>query len=1392
MKTNYTLGNVILILLLTFALNAQSQGWEKIVNKPKATFSDVKKEAEKYFDQHGRGKGSGYKQYQRWCLYNSARLMPGGKMADVNAMNEKALQESSKKSAARISSVSGAWTSLGPTKLLNGAYQPGQGRVNRLVVDPSNTNIIYAGTPKGGLWKTINGGTSWTLSSKGTESVSGIVIDPNSSPTSRTIYLLTGDADGFGSYEVGSNGVTKSTDGGLTWGALTMPWTFTPDKVLGYKMINDPANGQVLFVVSSKGIHKSTNGAVSWSTKKSGYFYDIVYKPGSSTTLYASANEGVFKSINSGETWTLMTSTLPVSPNERIALGVTPANSNYLYVYYGDPGYGRGLYRSIDGGTSFQSRTTDSKIMQSQPNYDHAIAVSPTNAEEVYLGAVEGFKSLNGGLNFDLLATTELDPSGPLSPRYVHADYHSLLFVGSTLYAATDAGVFKTTNGGDTWTTICDGLDILEVFHLNHNPTDPSVILAGTQDNGTSSIINKNNTQQFGGDGFYCFFDPTNKNRFYGSWNDGNLLRCEQNWAQPKDRSKEDSITPQAGWIENHNVWRIMNVPFVMDPTNPKVLFGAYHNLYRSPDRGLTWANITPTGLAIEVPFNKMKVCETNSNHIYASKYAEMWYTPDGGVNWNYTKPEPWLGIEDIEIHPTNPLMVWKVVSGYESGQKVFVSTDGGANWVNMDPANSLPNVPVLSIVYHKGSNEGIYIGTDLGVYYKDNTLTNWIPYSTGLPLISVRDLEIDYKNKRLIAGTFGRGIWTSDLYAAGNNAPVVSITYPTASSTIAANPKINVEVSVTVTNPIVKVELYHGEAKIGEDNSSPYNITWNNAPVGAYTLIAKATDNKGIVSYSSYIPVTISNSVALPLPWVQGDIGTVVLAGTGTYSSGTFTVKGSGADIWGTADAFHYVYQPVNGNVEIIAKVNSITNTNAWAKGGVMIRETLAANSKNVSMIVSPTSGMNLQSRSTIGGSTVSTGTTGAAPIWVKLNRTGNIFTTYKSADGLTWTQVGSPLTISMTASVYVGLALTSHNTSAVTTSAFSSVSVTTGTNAAPVVSLTAPSNNAGYASPATIVLNATATDANGIQKVEFYNGASLLFIDNASPFTYTWTGVGVGTYTLKAVAFDNTGLTATSSLITVKVSVAPVVSITLPANNATYSAPAAVNIRANATDSDGISKVEFYNGTTLLGFDNTTPYEFVWSNVNSGTYSLKAIAYDNVNVTATSSIINISVTGGACSAPQWAAATPTYTTGTVVKNTVGGTVKKYQCTVAGWCQSASAFYYEPGVGQAWTDCWTDLGVCASRMGSAGPQENLSTNLLEVFPNPTSGSAKINGFFNGDGIIKVSIHNVLGNEVIIKDVKSNDGNFECELEVGSFPKGVYTIKAVLGEEVILKKLVVN
>jgi predicted phage tail protein len=252
-----------------------------------------------------------------------------------------------------------------------------------------------------------------------------------------------------------------------------------------------------------------------------------------------------------------------------------------------------------------------------------------------------------------------------------------------------------------------------------------------------------------------------------------------------------------------------------------------------------------------------------------------------------------------------------------------------------------------------------------------------------------------------------------------------------------------------------------------------------------------------------------------------------------------------------------------------------------------------------------------------------------------VRLKRTGNLLTAYESVDGSTWTTIGTD-TIVMSDPVYVGIAVSSHNPSAATTVVadnFAVTSVQAPANQLPTASLAA--SGAPYTAPATVSLTASASDPeNQMGRVEFYNGSSLLGTDTTAPYSMTWSNVAAGTYSLTAVAYDAAGQSGHSAPVSITVAAAgnkpPTVSLTAPANGATFTAPASIAISASASDPENqLARVDFYNGSTLLGSDTSAPYSFTWSNVSAGTYALSAIARDAGGLTKQSAAVSVTVSG-------------------------------------------------------------------------------------------------------------------------------------------------------------------
>ena len=395
----------------------------------------------------------------------------------------------------------------------------------------------------------------------------------------------------------------------------------------------------------------------------------------------------------------------------------------------------------------------------------------------------------------------------------------------------------------------------------------------------------------------------------------------------------------------------------------------------------------------------------------------------------------------------------------------------------------------------------------------------------------------------------------TAGTTPAPNNPPSVSLTSPSNGSTFTAPASVTVNASASDTDgTIAQVAFFANGTHIGTDTTAPFSISWSGVPAGSYSLTGVATDSGSASATSAAVSITVGTGTppptTLPAGWSAADVGATGAAGSSTFANGTYTVTGAGADVWGTADAFHYAYRSMVGDGTIVARVTTIQHIHAWTKVGVMMRSTLSASSAHGFMMVAASAekGVPFQRRPTDGAATVSSpGSQSTAPRWVKLVRAGSLITGYESPDGVNWTVVGSD-TFTMGGTILVGLAVSSHVTGVKATATFDNVTVTAaGTppppNQPPAVSLTSPAAGTAFTAPATVNLAASATDSDGtITRVEFYANGTLVGTDTSSPYQFSWTNIPAGSYTLTAIARDDDAASTTSSGVSITVNgVAP-----------------------------------------------------------------------------------------------------------------------------------------------------------------------------------------------------------------------------------------------------------
>jgi photosystem II stability/assembly factor-like uncharacterized protein len=782
-----TLSVALIFLVTAGGLHAQTDGfynnpdtanfpyWTQMMQDPSILFHATQSAFEKYWAGRSDYKGNGWKVFKRWEYINETTVRPDGKLpAPDYVMNEMARYRASHSQK----SLSGNWSLIGPTALpANSTSQPnGLGRVNCVAFHPANQNVFYAGSPSGGLWKTTDGGSTWSvlITSLPSIGVSAILLHP----TDENLILVgTGDRDASDAPGIG---VYKSTDGGSSFVASN---SGMGTKTVGM-LIRHPSNPSVILAATSGGIYKSSDGGSTWTLKSSNSsnYKDIRFKPNDPAVVYATENGKFYRSTNTGDSWTQITS--GIITGTRLVIGVSPNQPDWVYLLQTNGAFA-GLLRSTNAGVNFSTQSTTPNIMDyscdgsgtaSQAWYDLCIAVDPANASTIYAGGVNIFKSTNGGVNWTINSHWVGASWGVTCAPSVHADIHSLDFspVNSWLYTGCDGGVYWTGNGGIAWNDISSGLSIAQVYKIGQSATSQGLTINGYQDNGTATNSGTAFTTVIGGDGMECLIDYSNSNIRYGELYYGNIRRTTGSGYSTIAANGSNGINESGGWV----------TPFILHETDPAKMFIGYKNVWRSTNvnaaspSSVSWTKIT-SGWT-----NNCTILEqspANVDILYVVFSGSIQRTDNANAaspTWTACALPGGATPTDLEAHPTDPNIIYAT-----AGYFVYKSTDKGATWTSI--SGTLPSITLNTIVYDKNTSEGLYVGNQTGVYYRDASLTDWIPFNSGLPNVNVRELEIFYDattpgNSRLKAATYGRGLWESDLYSFFTISPMnQDVAYP-------------------------------------------------------------------------------------------------------------------------------------------------------------------------------------------------------------------------------------------------------------------------------------------------------------------------------------------------------------------------------------------------------------------------------------------------------------------------------------------------------------------------------------------------------------------------------------------------------------------------------------
>ncbi|MSQ78876.1 MAG: hypothetical protein EXR21_04260, partial [Flavobacteriaceae bacterium] len=717
------------IFIVTFVLCFIAQ----LSNGQKAQPGSFKEIQDNYYAQWlGKTveKGQGYSTFKRFEWFWEQRLHEN---QDINTLPnlwdewEKYCHANAYKGGLRGSNDSGNWVPLGPSTT-SGGYN-GLGRINNIVFHPTDSNTFWVCTPSGGLWKTTDFGNNWSNTTDYSLPMLGCSDMAVDYTNTNVMYLATGDRDigslwalrsNYGAADTWSSGVLKSSDGGRTWRKTGLKFTIGVNDAIVNRLLIHPTNHKILWAASNKGIYMTSDSGATWSSKLSGDIVDLELKPNNPNVLYAGqqANGGganVYRSTDGGGTWSQVTSQ---STSRRVNIEVSLSDPNGVDVCMGKTDRGLlGLYYSSDSGSTFtlywDGTASGKNLMHrsatgtgngGQSEYDLAYTLDPKNANNIFVGGINSWKSTNGGSTFTLMNYW----TNGTGVSIVHADKHWMRFhprskaTKGVLFESNDGGIYYSRDHGVSWVHITNGLQIGQIYRIGTSQTDQNVMLAGHQDNGTKVKSGSTFYEAKGGDGMECIIDFSNVNYMYATSQHGDLSRSSD-----KFNSNSVDITPtntQGAWV----------TPLAMDPKNAQTIWAGYDVLYKSTNRGSVWSNLG--GPLTSGTYRHIFISPANSNVMLVGNLSNLWRSIDGGINWAKVNSGLNLSASYItyaSMSPTDTATYWVTLSNYQSGSKVYKTVNGGKTYTNI--SGSLPNVPVSCITYENGSKNGIYIGTDLG-----------------------------------------------------------------------------------------------------------------------------------------------------------------------------------------------------------------------------------------------------------------------------------------------------------------------------------------------------------------------------------------------------------------------------------------------------------------------------------------------------------------------------------------------------------------------------------------------------------------------------------------------------------------------------------------------------
>jgi photosystem II stability/assembly factor-like uncharacterized protein len=692
------------------------------------------------------------------------------------------------------------WRSIGPATM--------GGRTTDIEGVPGNPNVVYVATGTGGLWKTTNGGVTWTpiFERQTTISVGDIAIDPNNPDV---IWVGTGESNTRNSVSFG-DGVYKSLDGGKTWQHLGLK-----DSERISRILINPQNPDIVYVGAlghafgpneERGVFMTTDGGKTW--QKVLYIdsqhgvADMDIDPANPNILYAamwyferkpwthrsgSEKGGVFKSVDGGRTWKQLTNGLPKLLG-RIGVKVAPSDPNVVYVIAESKE--ATLYRSDDRGETFRQVSKEARIV-SRGFYYADLRVDPVDENRIYTLATNMFVSIDGGRSFRRISNR------------THGDFHTLWIDPknpSRIWHGQDGGISVSYDRGETWEYV-NNIPLGQFYQVYADNRLPFYhVSGGLQDNGTWTgpsrtresvgILNDDWRTVSGGDGFHVVNHADEPDLYVSESQGGNIVRVDLRTREQQAVSPQPRRGGAAGELKYRFNW---NAPIVLSPHDKNTVYFGGNVVFKSTDFGKTWGQISPD-LTTNDP-EKLKdaggpVWPENTTAEYycavislaesPARAGIIWagtddgnlqVTTDGGKTWaNLIRNVPGMPanspVSHVELSRTSASVAYVSFDRHmldDFRPYIFKTTDGGRSWTNI--TGNLPEKAYVWVVREDPKNPNLlYAGTEIGLYASYTGGTNWIPLQLkNLPTVAVHDITVHPRENDLILATHGRSIWIFD-----------------------------------------------------------------------------------------------------------------------------------------------------------------------------------------------------------------------------------------------------------------------------------------------------------------------------------------------------------------------------------------------------------------------------------------------------------------------------------------------------------------------------------------------------------------------------------------------------------------------------------------------------